>query len=79
MFLWFVVVPTASLLLIAAVTLIRPSARGSRWRSGESWDHEPMWWMANPKGSGVAEPVVEAVESGASARQTARGGARGTW
>jgi hypothetical protein len=65
--------------LIAAMTLIRPSARGARYRSGDAWDHEPLWWMGNPRGSGVAGPTVEAVPASPAAEHTARGGARGTW
>lgn len=65
--------------LIAAMTLVRPSSRGARYRSGDAWDHEPLWWMGNPRGSGVAGPTVEAVPAGAAAEHTARGGARGTW
>lgn len=73
----FVVTPLAGLLLIAALTMVRPPARGPRWRSGEPWEHEPLWWMANPRGSDVAEPVVDSEAS--TLRHTARGGARGTW
>jgi hypothetical protein len=75
----FVVAPVGGLLLIALATLVRPAKRGTRWRSGESWDHEPLWWMANPRGSGVAEPVVEPAGTGAATPHTARGGARGQW
>ena len=65
--------------LIAALTLVRRPARGARYRSGDAWDHEPLWWMGNPRGSGVPGPTVEAVPAGAAAEHTARGGARGTW
>ncbi|WP_420791703.1 hypothetical protein [Actinomycetospora straminea] len=65
--------------LIAAMTLIRPSSRGTRYRSGDAWDHEPLWWMGNPRGSGVTGPTVEAVPASPAAEHTARGGARGTW
>jgi hypothetical protein len=73
------VAPTGGLLLIAAMTMIRPSARGARYRTGDAWDHEPLWWMGNPRGSGVPGPTVEAVPDSPAAEHTARGGARGTW
>lgn len=73
------VVPAAGLALIAVLTMARPSARGTRWRSGGEWEHEPLWWMGNPRGSGVPEPTVEAVPTGSVVPHTARGGARGTW
>jgi hypothetical protein len=66
-------------LLIAALTMVRPSARGARYRSGDAWDHEPLWWMGNPRGSGVPAPNVEAVPADPASEHTARGGARGTW
>lgn len=78
-FMLFAVAPLAGLALIAAMTMVRPSARGARYRSGGEWDHEPIWWMGNPRGSGVPEPTVEAVPAGAAPLRTARGGARGTW
>ena len=75
----YVVAPVGTLALLALLTMVRPSARGARYRSGGDWDHEPIWWMGNPRGSGVAEPTVEAVPAGPASLRTARGGARGTW
>ena len=73
------VIPVGALLLLAALTMTRSTSRAKRYRVGDSWDHEPVWWMGNPKGSGVPAPVVEAVPSGAAPLRSARGGARGTW
>ena len=70
--------PVGGLLLIALFSLARSRGR-SRYRVGEEWDHEPVWWMGNPRGSGVAAPTVEAVPSGSAPLKSARGGARGTW
>lgn len=75
----YVVTPIVALLVIATATMFRPASRGSRWRSGDAWEHAPLWWMANPRGSEVAEPTVDAEAPGAPTRHTARGGARGTW
>ena len=47
------------------------------YRVGDDWPHEPLWWIGNPKGTGLPEPTVDAV--GTTATRTARGGARGTW
>jgi hypothetical protein len=72
--------PVAVLALLAVMTLVRPSSgRGARYRSGGEWDHDPLWWMGNPRGSGVPEPTVGAGPAGAAPLRTARGGARGTW
>jgi hypothetical protein len=71
--------PVAILALLAVMTLVRPSGRRARYRSGGEWDHDPLWWLGNPRGSGVPEPTLEAVPAGAAPLRTARGGARGTW
>ena len=72
------VIPLVVLLLLAAATLRRPSGRkGARYRVGDDWPYEPLWWIGNPKGTHLPEPTVEAV--GSTATRTARGGARGTW
>ena len=75
----YVVAPAGGLLLLALLTYGRSAVRAPRYRVGESWDHDPVWFMGNPKGSGVAEPTVEAVPSGSAPLRSARGGARGTW
>ena len=75
----YALIPAASLTLLALLTLRRNPGKGARYRVGDDWDHEPLWWMGNPKGSGVPEPTVAAVQPGAAPLKTARGGARGTW
>ncbi len=72
------VIPLVVLLLLFAATMVRPSGRkAARYRVGDDWPHEPLWWIGNPKGTGLPEPTVDAV--GTTATRTARGGARGTW
>ena len=69
------VIPIAALLLVAVLTMARRPSGGTRWRSGQDWDHEPSWWVGNPRGSGVSVPDGMTT----STTRTARGGARGTW
>ena len=72
------VIPLVVLLLLFAATMVRSSGRkAARYRVGDDWPHEPLWWIGNPKGTGLPEPTVDAV--GTTATRTARGGARGTW
>jgi hypothetical protein len=75
----YVIIPVAGYLLIAALVLVRPSNRGTRYRSGGPWNHEPVWWIGNPDGSGVAAPAESSDHSTDPTLRTARGGARGTW
>jgi hypothetical protein len=72
------VIPLAVLLVLFALTAVRrPGGKAARYRVGDDWPHEPLWWIGNPKGTGLPEPTVDAV--GSPATRTARGGARGTW
>ena len=74
----YVVIPAIPLLLLFALTALRPSGgKPARYRVGDAWNHEPVWWIGNPKGTGLPEPTVDAV--GTTPTRTARGGARGTW
>jgi hypothetical protein len=74
----YAVIPAVVLLVLFALTALRPSGgKSARYRVGDDWNHEPLWWIGNPKGTGLPEPTVDAV--GTTATRTARGGARGTW
>jgi hypothetical protein len=69
----FFVVPAVGLYLLIALLVVAPRmARRPRYRVGQPWPHEPMWWTANPRGAQL--PSVEGlVVTGE------RGGARGNW
>ena len=75
----FVVAPVGGLALIALFSMGGRGDRPPRYRAGDSWQHDPVWWIGNPKGSGVEAPTIEAVPSGSAPIRSARGGARGTW
>ena len=70
----YFVVPTAVLYgLIWTLSVLRNrKKRPQRYRLGQPWNFEPLWWTANPEGAHL--PVAHApVASGQ------RGGARGNW
>jgi hypothetical protein len=69
----FFVVPSAGLYLLIVLLVVAPRmARKPRYRVGQPWPHEPLWWTANPQGAQL--PSVEGlVVTGE------RGGARGNW
>ena len=82
------VVPSVGLcLLIAGLVVLPRRARRPRYRSGQRWSFEPVWWTANPEGAQL--PAVfgsTASDSTASDHPTSehavagsRGGARGSW
>jgi hypothetical protein len=66
-------VPAVGLYLLIALLVVAPRmARKPRYRVGQPWPYEPLWWTANPKGAHL--PSVEGlVVTGE------RGGARGNW
>lgn len=72
----YVLIPAVVYGVLALFTLWPRIARGPRYRPGQEWNHEPMWWTGNP--DGVGRPGAGRTEQGGAAA-TARGGARGNW
>lgn len=83
----FVCIPALVFGVLAALTVGRGSGGANRYRPGQSWDHEPVWFVGHPgPGEQPAEfnhtPALTAGSSdGASAGpvRTAEGGSRGSW
>jgi hypothetical protein len=69
----FVLVPLGFFLLISLLAGGRRRQPRPRYRPGEPWRHEPVWWTANPVGAPV---IPEQTQHAASA---AKGGADGGW
>ena len=77
----FVLIPAAIYGVIAALVMLPRMARSPKYRSGQEWTYDPVWWSANLGGAGsygTHADSSEVAEAGESAR-TARGGARGNW
>jgi hypothetical protein len=67
------VVPTVGAYLIIALLAAAPRLkRRERYRVGQPWTFEPLWWTANPDGAHLT-----AVDSHPASGE--RGGARGGW
>ncbi|GAA2566006.1 aa3-type cytochrome oxidase subunit CtaJ [Pseudonocardia hydrocarbonoxydans] len=71
--LWYAIPSIALYLLVAALVIGPRSARRPRYRVGQPWAHEPMWWTANPQGAQLAPAQDGHAVAGE------RGGARGSW
>ena len=80
-------VPSVALYLGIALLVVAPRmARRPRYRVGQPWPHDPMWWTANPQGAHLP-PVDHSADHNADhgpalvgARAgVERGGARGSW
>jgi hypothetical protein len=76
----YVLIPGGIYAVIALLTLWPKFARGPRYRPGQPWTYEPVWWSAD---GAVAPEQSGAVPAGPAPEQTsvstARGGARGNW
>lgn len=70
--LYFVLPVVGVYLLIAAWVVAPRRGRQQRYRVGQPWPYEPLFWTANPEGARLPA-AVEHVVSGE------RGGARGKW
>ena len=80
-------VPSVALYLGITLLVVAPRmARRPRYRVGQPWPHDPMWWTANPQGAHLSSvdhssdhnadhgPALVGARAGVE-----RGGARGSW
>jgi len=75
----YVLIPAAIYGVIALLTLRPKSARVARYRPGQPWTYDPVWWSATGVvDDGHVRQPAESTPAGQPAR-TARGGARGNW
>jgi hypothetical protein len=90
----YVVIPGGVYGVLALLTLWSKFARSPRYRPGQQWTYEPVWWAGSPGGH-VADAVLDAAHHAHDAHaqieqarshaetdapvNTARGGARGNW
>ena len=47
----YAVIPLAIVLFLAVLTL-PGGRRGPRWKSGQPWEHEPVWYEPHPEALG---------------------------
>ncbi|MGX7827366.1 aa3-type cytochrome oxidase subunit CtaJ [Actinokineospora sp. 24-640] len=73
----FAVIPLAIYGMVALVTLRDRFAKNPRYRPGQEWEFDPVWWTANPAGLHSSHSAASATDS--APRRTAKGGARGSW
>lgn len=79
----FVLIPAAIYGVIALLTLAPKMARSPKYRSGQEWTYDPVWWSANLGGAGSHGAHADSSEATDAQTgdpvRTARGGARGNW
>ena len=66
-------VPVVGVYFLVSLAVVGlKKAKRKRYRVGEAWDYEPLWWTANPEGAHL--PAAHARSATGE-----RGGARGSW
>ena len=75
----YVLIPAAIYGVIALLTLWPKSARAPRYRPGQRWTYEPVWWSASGAVAPAQTGTTEEQAAADPAVRTARGGARGNW
>ena len=66
-------VPVVGVYFLVSLAVVGlKKAKRKRYRVGEAWDYEPLWWTANPEGAQLPAADGHAVAGD-------RGGARGSW
>jgi len=79
----FVGVPLAVVVVLALLIFLPGGRKRSRYKSGQPWEHEPVWYEPHPDGPAGGHGSHAALPVGADAGHTRSagplGGARGTW
>jgi hypothetical protein len=78
----FVGLPLAVVALLALLIFLPGGRRRPRYRSGQPWEHEPVWYEPHPDSPVCLHGSHAALPAGSAAHSTTggpRGGARGTW
>ena len=79
----FAGVPLAIILLLAALVFLPGGRKRSRYKSGQPWEHAPVWYEPHPDhGPATGHGAHAQLTSGDSHHPVSAGplgGARGTW
>lgn len=79
----YVVIPLAVYLVVFLPVMASGNSRMPRYKPGQQWPYEPVWWSANPAaqspGHGAAQSHEGQQGEDVELIRTARGGARGSW
>ncbi len=76
----FVGAPLAVVVLLALLIFLPGGRKRSRYKSGQPWEHAPVWYEPHPDGlAGGHGGSHAALEAGHAQKAGPLGGARGTW
>ena len=74
-------IPLAIVAVLALLVFVPSGRKRARWKSGQPWEHEPVWYEPHPDAVAAGHGSHAALPAGASGHAPAGplGGARGTW
>lgn len=75
----YVVAPGALYGGIALLTSARRRTRRPRYKAGEPWPYEPLFWTANPEGAQLPAHAPSDEPAAVTAGADTRGGTGGKW
>jgi hypothetical protein len=75
----YVVAPLAVIAVLALLTLVPGRHKRPRYKPGQAWEHEPIWYEPHPESTGGSAGGHLALPAGSTPAAGPRGGARGTW
>jgi len=77
----FVGIPLAAFLLLALAVLGPGAARTPRYRPGNGWDYDPVWYLPHPEHAGPVSAASGRLALEGSVAEPVRptGGASGEW
>ena len=76
----YVVAPLAVIVVLALLTLVPGRRKKLRYKPGQPWEHEPVWFEPHPGAlQAGGHGSSHAIEAGATTTGGPLGGARGTW
>ena len=77
----FAGIPLAIIAVMALLIFVPGGRKRPRYKSGQPWEHEPIWYEPHPDGP-AGHGAHAAIEAGSTAHAGTGapfGGARGTW
>ena len=75
----YAVAPLAVIAVLALLTLVPGRHKRPRYKPGQAWEHEPIWYEPHPELTGGHGDAHRALPAGSTPAAGPRGGARGTW
>jgi hypothetical protein len=78
----FAGVPLAIIVLLALMIFLPGGRKRPRYKSGQPWEHDPIWYEPHPDSPAGNHGSHAALEAGSAVHSTTGGplgGARGTW